>query len=223
MRRNMLIFRYQLLHTRASKPSLSETLDAVLPDFNRYTAVVQQIKDKSKERRDLLAEKKSVPFLHVAKHMELSRQISALTEDMEELKSEKAMLLHRFDKSDDARMKEVQARVTSMETSLQKLEQAEARFSSELATALTQYRELTEQTADIDADELDAARFAIRGDKKRDAIDRVRIVYGKYYDDAFMQRAEKDVAAMLGEDTPTQEQKSIRKQLWDTSKYPEPQ
>jgi hypothetical protein len=60
--------------------------------------------------------------------MELSRQIGAQTEDIEELRSEKTMMLGLFDKSDDAGMKEIRQWVTPMETSLQRLEQQETRF-----------------------------------------------------------------------------------------------
>ena len=56
IRQNMLIFRYQLLHTRASKRKITDTLNAVLPDFRKYTEIVKQLRDKTKERREPLAE-----------------------------------------------------------------------------------------------------------------------------------------------------------------------
>ena len=64
VRQNMLIFRYQLLHTRASKQIISDTLSTVLPEFRKYTEIVNHLKDKIKERRNLLAEKKATPILH---------------------------------------------------------------------------------------------------------------------------------------------------------------
>ena len=219
VRQNMLIFRYQLLHTRASKLKVSDTLNAVLPDFRKYTEIVKQLKDKTKERRELLAEKKATPILHVPKHMELSRQIAALTEDMEELGSEKNILLGLFDKSDDAGMKEIRQWVDSMEASLQRLKQADSRYTSELDTALTQYAELREQTADMDAAELGNARNALRQGKKQDTIDRLKTAYGMQYDYSRMQRAEKDVSAMLGEEAETP---SIRRQLRELSNKQEP-
>ncbi len=62
VRQNMLIIRYQILHTRASKRKISDTLNAVLPDFRKYTEIVKQLRDKTKERRDLLVEKKATPI-----------------------------------------------------------------------------------------------------------------------------------------------------------------
>jgi thiaminase len=63
VRQNMLIIRYQILHTRASKRKISDTLNAVLPDFRKYTEIVKQLRDKTKERRDLLVEKKATPII----------------------------------------------------------------------------------------------------------------------------------------------------------------
>ena len=221
VRQNMLIFRYQLLHTKASKRKITDTLNAVLPDFRKYTEIVKQLKDKTKERRELLAEKKATPILHISKHIELSRQIAALTEDMEELRSEKNVLLGLFDKSDDAGMKEIRQWVDSMEASLQRLEQADSRYTSELDVALTQYAELTKQAADMDTAELGNARTALRQDKKQNAIERLKTAYGKQYDYTCLQRAERDVVAMLGEEVQTQEKLSIRQQLRESTKQQE--
>ena len=151
--------------------------------------------------------------------MELSRQIAALTEDMEERRSEKNMLLNLFDKSDDAGMKEIRQRVNSMEASLHRLEQAEGRYNSELNAALAEYQKLAEQAAGLDADELIAERQNIRPAMTRDAVNRLKAAYGKQYDYSHMQRAESDVAAMLGEEA---EKPSIRRQLREISKRKEP-
>jgi len=102
VRQNMLIFRYQLLHTQSSKRKISNTFNVILPDFRKYTEIVNHLKDKIKERRDLLAGKKAMPVLRVAKQIELSRQIAALTEEIEELRSEKNMLLGLFDNLKEA-------------------------------------------------------------------------------------------------------------------------
>ena len=221
VRRNMLIFGYQLRHTRAAKSELSGNLDAILPEFRRYTDIVQELKDMTKERQAVLAEKKAVPILRVAKQTELSRQISTLTEDMEELRSEKAMLLHSFDKYDDAGMKEIRQRVDGIEASLLRLEQAEDRYSSELDTALAEYKELVKQAAGLDADELIAKREAIRSAMTQDAIERLKTAYGKNYDYSRMRLAQQDVVYMLGEDS-SGKQQSIRQQLKESTEHRQP-
>jgi len=63
---------------------------------------MKAIKVKKKERKGLLVERDATPVYNLPKRHELSGRITTLTEDLEELNSEKALLLQEFDKSDDA-------------------------------------------------------------------------------------------------------------------------
>ena len=55
--------------------------------------LAKDIRDKTKERRSLLSEKKALSAVHVFRHRELAAKIATLTEDLEELRSEKNLLL----------------------------------------------------------------------------------------------------------------------------------
>ncbi|MGO5097545.1 MobQ family relaxase, partial [Agathobaculum sp. LCP25S3_E8] len=57
IRSSMLIFSYQLRHIGVGKYNMVKRVKAVKPELERYGGLVQQIKDKSKERKALLAEK----------------------------------------------------------------------------------------------------------------------------------------------------------------------
>lgn len=114
----MLIFRYQLRFVGKSKVEIRRTLNEVLPDFRRYSGVVQQIRDKTRERKDLLSKKKEIPISRVPRHMELACRITTLTEELEELRSKKAMLLAQLNKADDTGIKQIQQQVDRMESSL---------------------------------------------------------------------------------------------------------
>ncbi len=72
----------------------------------------------------------------------LAQKITTLTEDIEELKSEKALLFNQFDCADDHGMAKVKQRVISMESSLEKLEQQEGKYTHELGAALAEYAAL---------------------------------------------------------------------------------
>lgn len=56
-----------------------------------------------KARKALRGEKKVLPAWQVFKHKELAARITELTEDLEELRSEKALLLRQFDYAEDGR------------------------------------------------------------------------------------------------------------------------
>ena len=56
-----------------------------------------QARDRVKERKALITEKKELPIYHVKRHKALAVRITELTEELEELRSEKALLLQKFE------------------------------------------------------------------------------------------------------------------------------
>lgn len=220
LRRNMLIFRYQILHTKANRRSIKNTLADVVPILRQYSDLVGQIKTLSRERKGLLDEKKATSALNVLKQRELAKRIAQLSEDIEELHSEKEMILSRFDKTDDEGMKEVKKWVASMESSLQRLEQTEAKYQAELDAALAQFRELTGEAESMDKAELHVQRQGLRKTYTQDARDRLQKAHGKQYSPITMMEAQQDVDHLLREDErklePPAQKRPVRHQ-------PEPQ
>ena len=200
LRRNMLIFRYQILHTKANRRSIKNTLADVTPILRQYSDLVGQIKTLSRERKGLLDEKKATSVMNILKQRELAKRIAQLSEDIEELRSEKAMILSRFDKTDDDGMKEVKQWVASMESSLQRLEQTEAKYQAELDVALAQFRELTGEAESMDKAELHARRQTLRKPKTQDARDKLQQAHGKQYSPITMMEAQQDVDHLLRDD-----------------------
>ncbi len=207
IRSSMLIFSYQLRYIGVGKHNMGKRVKAVKPELERYAGLVQQIKEKSKERKALLAEKKETPFYQIPKLHDLTRRITELTEELEELKTEKEMLLRSLDCADDAGISDVKKEISTLEGALQKLSEQEAKYSAELDEALKQYAELKEQAAGMDAAELMDARLAIREEKERSAASRVKAAYGEKYDPMMMHDSRRDVANLLHEET---EVRSVR-------------
>ena len=224
LRRNMLIFRYQILHTKANRRSIKNTLADVMPVLRQYFDLVGQIKTLSRERKGLLDEKKATSVLNILKQRELAKRIAKLSEDIEELRSEKAMILSRFDKTDDEGMKEVKQWVASMESSLQRLEQTEAKYQAELDAALAQFRELTEEAESMDKAELHAHRQILRKLNTQDARDKLQQAHGKQYSAITMIEAQQDVDHLLREDErklePPVQKRPIRHQPESRKKQP---
>jgi len=197
LRRNMLIFRYQILHTKSTRRSISKTLADVMPVLRQYSDVVGQIKSLSRERKGLLDEKKATSVLNIIKQRDLAKRIAKLSEDIEELRSEKAMILARFDKTDDEGMKEVKKWVASMESSLQRLEQTEAKYQAELDAALAQFRELTGEAESMDKAELADQRKLLRKTYTKDAVDKLQQAHGSKYSVFTMMDVKQDVDTLL--------------------------
>ena len=120
------------------------------------------------------------------------------------------MVLRSLDCADDAGISAVKKEIATLEGALQKLSEQEAKYSAELDEALKQYAELKEQAAGMDAAELMDARLAVRDEKERSAVDRVKSAYGEKYDPMMMHDSKRDVANLLHEEAET---RSVREFL----------
>ena len=211
LRQNMIIFRYQLLHIATGKSKTNKRLNVLRPELECYLQLVKQIKDKTKQRNLLLDERKATPVWNLAKRQDLAKQIATLSEDIEELCSEKAMLLHSLDCADDAAMGDVKKDIAAMEAVLKKLDEQESKYSAELESALQQYRELEAQAAEFDVAELNDARLELRPGMDCSTVTRIQTAYDTRYSPFTMAEARRDVSNMLVE----YEEKthSVRKQL----------
>ena len=210
LRANMVIFRYQIRYAGFGKHKLSESLNVLKPDLERYALLVQQIKNKTKERKTLLAEKKATPFYQFVAHNDLAKQIAELTEDLEELKSEKTMLLSSFDCSEDTGIAEVKKSVAAMEENLKRLTKQEEKYAAELEDALKQFSELREQAKNVDSMELAEQRIALQGEKIQSATSKIKAAYGEKFDPLILFDSKRDVSELLEEKTEVQ---SVREHL----------
>lgn len=207
LRSSILIFSYQLRYISAGKNSMGKRVEAVKLELERYVGLVQQIKVKSKERKNLIAEKRETLFYQVPKLHDLTRCIAELTEEIEELKTEKEMLLRSLGCADDAGISDVKKEITTLEGALKKLSEQEAKYIAELGEALKQYAELKEQVAGMDDAELMEARLDIREEKERSAVEKVKSAYSEKYDPMLMHDSKRDVSNLLHEEA---EARSVR-------------
>ena len=181
LRGRVLIFCYQLSHIRAGRERYQDALHVYRPQMARYNGLVRQIKDKSRERKALLAEKKTLPARKIFKHKELAARTAELTEDLEELRSEKALLLQQFEYAEDAGAETFRKDIAALESNLEKLDEQEQKYSAALDAALHEYAEVKSQAAGLDPVELYEARQAIRLGQEAAANEKLEQVFGSKY------------------------------------------
>lgn len=210
LRSNMMIFKYQLLHIGGGKQAIDKSLKMYREHMAQYTALANKISKKSKERKAALDEKKATPIIQVLKHRDLAKRIAELTEDLEELRTEKAMQLRQLQYPEDSTADMFRKEIRTLEDGLKKLEASEAKYAAELDNALKQYAELQEQTVELDPVELYEARQEIRPDHERNATRRIQNAYGDKYDMLRMYDSKRSVANLLNE---AAEERSVREKL----------
>jgi hypothetical protein len=219
LRAKMILFRYQLRRIDLGKLQRSVRLEPLKTKVTRYTALVQQIKQVGGQRKNLLAEKKSGSKLNLLKQRDLSRRIAELTEDLEELRWEKAVLLQELQCADEAEISDIKKDIATLENDLKKLEQMEKKYTAELDDALVQYGSLRAQTAAVDPVELMKARMALRPEKEQNAVQRLQRAYDEKFDPSALQKSREDVAILLDEQG---EMSSVQERLREESDKAKP-
>ena len=215
LRKNLLLFCYQLGYLRKGKERLNTSLNTLRPALAQYNQVAKDIRDKTKERRSLLSEKKALSAVHVFRHRELAAKIAALTEDLEELRSEKNLLLASLAYTEEDAAEQFPKDIAAMEQSLKRLEEREQKYSAELDAALNEYAGLREQAQGFDPVQLYETKQTIRPGKEQEAESRAQQVYGEKYSPLLMFDSKKAVSRMLHEDM---ERQAVRRMMRQAQK-----
>lgn len=208
LRSKMIVLCYKLLFNAKRKNVLKRYVDAVKPDLDRYLDTTGKLKEKNREKKSLVAQKKETPLHNVIEHIRLSSWISELTEEIEDLRSEKAMRLNRMNCSDEKDIKTIQNNVSSAEVNMKKYDDDDEKTQAELDGVIGEFDKITVDSADVDQAELLSARLDIRSDYEQKAVIAIQEHYGKNYDPQIMQRSHEQVMDLLSE-----ERVSLRDQL----------
>ena len=177
----MIVLRYHLQIGNAVSRDGKRTIQSEKATLARYTAIAEQITAKKKERKELQNKKKSTPVLRIAIQRDFSRQIAELTEELEELKSEKQRLLRELKCTDDSGIPKVQSEIARIESAIATLDETEKKNASKLNKAIQRYKDLKKQSAGFDQGEFAAARLKIRPQKQLSAENKLQSSYGKNF------------------------------------------
>ena len=181
LREKVFVISYRILHTKIGKRNITDYVKELKANYDSYKGIVKQIAAKKKQQKELQNQKKSTPVIKVITLRELARRIAELTEEIEELKSEKARLLTAMERTDDKDVSTVNDSIDRMKSALTELDKREEKYTAELNTALQQYAEYKEQAKDFSVGEFGKARLDIRPDKERNALNQISDSYGEHF------------------------------------------
>ena len=200
LRQSVLLFSYRILDIHIGKRRITDYFKLAKPALEQYKGIVNMITDKTEQRNYLLEEKKETPKLQLTKHRDLSRRIAELTEEIEELKSEKSRLLASLECTDDKDISSVKKELSKLENTLKRLEQQEQKYKAELNEVLKQYAEYTEQAKQFDAGQFGSERLRIREAKEDEVRRKINADPSLEYDPLMMLDSRNDTDYLLGYD-----------------------
>ncbi len=218
-RKGILLLRYSwLYHTGAAK-NLEKNIQLIRPDYERFLTIRKLLREKAKQKKALTAELKTLGATSFLRRGEIKQELAAVTEDMEELKSELSMLLSEFDKTDPDGMKEVRQRIDAMIANKAGLEAIASKAADSMDVEVEKYRALQEQAKTVDAAELHTARMELRGEMTAAVREKIKDTFGKSYDYDRFRQADRDISELLGEPHPDA-QRSVLHQLHHAQEQP---
>ena len=183
LREKMIVIRYHLQAGNAVGQKTKRRVRSAKATLAQYTAVAEQITAKIKERKELQNKKKSTPVLRITIQRDLSRQITELTEEIEELRSEKLRLLNELKCADDKDIPKVQSEIAKIESTLATMEKANSENSSKLLKLLSQYKVYREKAKSFNPAEFMRARLKLRPAKEQSAQAKLKAAYGKNFNE----------------------------------------
>ena len=166
IRMNLIVLRYKVLSGFVEHNEIIRTLRSVTPELESYKDIVDEIKKKSTERKTLIKEKQSIPVMMILKHREFAKRISELTEELEELQTEKRIILNNLYCTETYTIDNVKSYVAALEKKLDVISKQEQKYSEEIEKAVAEYKEMKESATDFDPAELREEQLKLRYDKE---------------------------------------------------------
>ncbi|HPR78905.1 MAG TPA: MobQ family relaxase, partial [Candidatus Limiplasma sp.] len=209
----LIVLRYQILGVGQQKQKYRSWLDKTMPVIEQYKEISKTIKAKSAERRDKQTERDGCTALQFVKKHDLSVKINAITEEVDDLKSEKAMLISRLECADENEVRAEEKSLQAMQKELPGLDRRKAELTDKEKQELARYKEVSAQVASSDVEAVWDARANLRPAQ----INKVEAVlqkgYGDKYDHSRFIAARREIGYELGEGNLDDAALSIRRRL----------
>ena len=173
----MICCRYNIEATNFWKFAKKAEVSALKSKSDKHLELYAEIKEKVRERKKLKAELDKIPKLQLFKRSELIGKINTLSEQIEDLKSEKSILLEELGCADDRDISKINDRIYDITDALAKMEKHTDNCKNGIKNALQEFDELYMQTADMDNMELIEERLRIRPQAEQKAETELRTAY----------------------------------------------
>jgi hypothetical protein len=139
IRDKIVLAEYQLTVNSRRARGYRNTAESVRPVLAEIRTVGQQILARTAERKTAQTEKDACGLLHPVRLHQLTGQIAALGEEIEELREKKSMLLASLDCRSDADAKAVAERLKAIEQSITKLAAQRDKLTAQREDAVAEF------------------------------------------------------------------------------------
>ena len=185
------MLQYRLLVNHKQADTWKRQVNYYRPILQDYHAVTQQLSDKKSEQEQLQTSRNTIPPLQIVQRRQLAEQIAALTEEIEELRSRQAMILHNLDCKNNSEARRFGSYLDKLEEMQEKLAAQRESLVQQLSATTKQYLEIENKIQPGDGDAVRQHRTALRSTitaEREQQLSNERCI-----DNALLQKAENDV------------------------------
>ena len=207
LRSSLIMLQYRLLVNRKRADTWKRQVNYYRPILQDYHAVTQQLADKKSEQENLQVNRNVLSPLQINQRRQLAEQIAALTEEIEELRSRQAMILHNLDCKNNGEAQRFGSYLDKLEEMKEKRAAQRESLVQQLSATTKQYLGIENTIQPEDVDAVHQQRIALR---PIIAIERERTLYRESrVDDTAISLAEKIVDTEIENVYSTPKQQNI--------------
>ncbi|WP_455192530.1 MobQ family relaxase [Gemmiger sp.] len=162
LRSSLIMLQYRLLVNHKQADTWKRQVNYYRPILQDYHAVTQQLADRKSEQEQLQTNRNALSPLQITQRRQLAEQIAALTEEIEELRSRQAMILHNLDCKNNGEAQRFGSYLDKLEETREKLVAQRESLVQQLSATTKQYLEIENMIQPGDADAVHRHRTAMR-------------------------------------------------------------
>ena len=209
IRERLILIQYQLLHNESQAYSLTKKINSGTPVFKEFYDVKQLLNQKIAEKIELSQQKKNTGFFNPIRHIQLSQQITTLTEEIEELRNQKTAILIRLGCDKESDFKIAESNLKKMNATVEKLSERQKTLEQQKSDETTKFH-IWKSKVPLDKElELLDERISLRENHRNSLIGKLQEVFGGVFSYERLRDASDEIDYYLNEDPDI-----IRKRTW---------
>ena len=213
LRGTMIMIRYYLFHNRMQASSTREWISMITPVLKKYKAITKTIRTKQTEKKSLQAQKKKLSFLQPVQYYQISQKITTLTEDIEELLSQKERLICDNYFHNESEIKTSEIALKNQKDFLKKLDAQYDILSDQLTENQKKYQEIKADVSPEKSAELFDARVDERDMIRDQVYQKLYATMGQKFDASLFHESVSDIDDRLGEDPEAFHDRTYQKRI----------
>ena len=139
LRDKVIMLQYQFIYNSRQVWLIDRLIEKQKPLLQEYHSVQRLIKAKQEERKSLVADRDNCGPLKVVTVVTLTKQITTLTEDIEELKSKKSRILAKLGCADDKEALTAEKQIPELERTRDRLKAQQEKLPAQANAAAGEY------------------------------------------------------------------------------------